>query len=68
MESAVAEPTRKYSDVEVKYLTLLCDDDSAILIHDSTIVAINKHKLICSQCGKEFLTTDRPGIVYLAKK
>ena len=65
-------PIRRYSDVDIRFLTLFCDEDdceNTILILEGEY-ATNPptYKLTCPKCAKVFHSNAKPGIVYTQRK
>lgn len=67
-------PISRYSEViDLKYLTLYCDEDECeniVLILEGEYATIPKptYKLICPKCKKIFHTTNKPGLTYTLRK
>ena len=65
-------PIRRYSEVDIKFLSYWCDEDECEdirLVFEGTYEIVPEvHKLVCPKCQKVFNVREKPGIVYIEKK
>ena len=65
-------PISRYSEIEVKFLTLYCSEDECEGVQlvcegqlDIPGQEVYKHK--CPKCMKDYFTSNKSGVVYLKK-
>ena len=66
-------PIRRYSEVDIKFLTLYCDEDACeniVLILEGEYATQPQptFKLTCPKCQKVFHSNTKPGIIYTQRK